>query len=147
MKFALIFLALPAVIVAKPGLFDFTNDCLRDPLPHNMCAILFDDSGCEGWEYAVPTGYTKLPFMRRNDAESVLVRAGCKLVGYDHNDKNNPLNRGSSVVIDATRNRNDKYQDLEDDEELEEMISAVECSCGRGEYGGSRRSSGRKSYF
>ena len=32
-------------------------------------------------QHAVPVGYSELSVMRRNDAESVIVRPGCKFVG------------------------------------------------------------------
>ena len=32
-------------------------------------------------QHVVPVGYSELSVMRRNDAESVIVRPGCKFVG------------------------------------------------------------------
>ena len=51
-----------------------------------MCALLYDEEDCDGWEYEVPIGYSELPSFsfsgpKRNDAESVLVRPGCKFIG------------------------------------------------------------------
>ena len=51
-----------------------------------MCALLYDEEDCDGWEYKVPIGYSELPSFsfsgpKRNDAESVLVRPGCKFIG------------------------------------------------------------------
>ena len=50
-----------------------------------MCALLYDDDDCGGWEYQVPRGYSELSWgitgPRKNDAESVLVRKGCRFIG------------------------------------------------------------------
>ncbi|CAB4068723.1 TBCA [Lepeophtheirus salmonis] len=50
------------------------NECIQKNVPRGMCAILFDDDGCEGWEKPIATGYQKLSFRYRNDAENC-----CKL--------------------------------------------------------------------
>ncbi len=46
-----------------------------------------------------------MPFLKKNDAESVAVAPGCKLIGYDHNDEDSVEGRGDYVVIDARRSR------------------------------------------
>lgn len=85
MKSLVLILAIASPILAKPGIFDFTNDCLKAQFNNpNSCAIIYDDDGCEGWAHPINTGYSELGFSRRNDAESVVVRAGCVFTGYDH---------------------------------------------------------------
>ncbi|XP_023341910.1 uncharacterized protein LOC111711720 [Eurytemora carolleeae] len=103
------------------------------------CAILFDDDDCTGWQLKVKEGYTELPeagglkklFIddaKEDDAEAVLVRKGCVLVGYDHK-KGHSKGLGDAVVIAAVDAH--KYQDLSDDgfDDLDEEISAVDCVC------------------
>eukprot|EP00096_Caligus_rogercresseyi_P009645 TRINITY_DN3300_c0_g1_i1.p1 TRINITY_DN3300_c0_g1~~TRINITY_DN3300_c0_g1_i1.p1 ORF type:complete len:276 (+),score=63.43 TRINITY_DN3300_c0_g1_i1:867-1694(+) len=105
------------------------NECLQKNVPSGMCAVLFDDDGCEGWEKPIPTGYGKLSFRYRNDAETVLVKKGCIFTGYDHHGSNEGA-RGQKVVIDA-RNFNKphhKFQEL-DRKTLVDDISAVKCEC------------------
>uniref|UniRef100_A0A0K2TLI2 Uncharacterized protein n=1 Tax=Lepeophtheirus salmonis TaxID=72036 RepID=A0A0K2TLI2_LEPSM len=105
------------------------NECIQKNVPRGMCAILFDDDGCEGWEKPIATGYQKLSFRYRNDAETVVVRKGCIFTGYDH-DGSRESSRGDKVVIDA-RNFNKphhKYQEL-NRKTLVDDISAVKCEC------------------
>ena len=60
---------------------DDSVDCLRARLEGNACAVLYDDEGCGGWDLSVPEGYTELNFWKRNDAEAIVVKAGCIFVG------------------------------------------------------------------
>ena len=55
-------------------------------MPRDACALLYDEEDCGGWEHEVPIGYSELPRFslsgpKKNDAESVLVRPGCKFIG------------------------------------------------------------------
>ena len=55
-------------------------------MPRGSCALLYDEEYCSGWEYEVPIGYKELPRFswkgpKKDDAESVLVRPGCKFIG------------------------------------------------------------------
>ena len=50
-------------------------------VPDGYCAVLYDDEDCIGWSFNVPTGAYDLPEDLRNDAEVVVVRAGCKFTG------------------------------------------------------------------
>ena len=53
-----------------------------------MCAILYDHEDCGGWAFDVREGYSELKDSalvgpKKNDAESVLVREGCKFIGME----------------------------------------------------------------
>ena len=50
-------------------------------VPDGYCAVLYDDEDCRGWSFEVPSGSYDLPEDLRNDAEVVVVRAGCKFTG------------------------------------------------------------------
>jgi hypothetical protein len=52
-------------------------------LHSQACALLFDHSNCRDLKREVPEGYTGLSFRDRNDVESILVKKGCTLIGYD----------------------------------------------------------------
>ena len=55
--------------------------CQDMRVPEGKCAILFDEEDCAGWSAEVSTGYSELSFRERNEAESVIVKPGCKFVG------------------------------------------------------------------
>ena len=51
-----------------------------------MCAILYDDENCLdrsiiGWSEELKEGEKTLGLLHKNDAESVLVKAGCTFRG------------------------------------------------------------------
>ena len=78
----------PHFSVAKAGIFS-SSSCSGKTVPQGSCALLYDDDDCSGWEYKVPIGYKELPRFsvggpRKDDAESVLVRPGCKFIGKDN---------------------------------------------------------------
>ena len=50
-------------------------------VPDGYCAVLYDDEDCHGWSFEVPNGSYDLPEDLRNDAEVVVVKAGCKFTG------------------------------------------------------------------
>ena len=57
------------------------DDCRRVKFTGNNCAVIFDESDCEGWSVHLNTGYTDLPDVKDNEAESVVVRPGCTFKG------------------------------------------------------------------
>ena len=71
--------------VADAGIFS-SSSCSGKTVPRGVCALLYDEEDCGGWEHKVPIGYSELPRFsltgpKKNDAESVLVRPGCKFIG------------------------------------------------------------------
>ena len=50
-------------------------------VPDGFCAVLYDDEDCRGWSFQVPNGSYDLPEDLKDDAEVVVVRAGCKFTG------------------------------------------------------------------
>ena len=73
-------LVLAAIAVALAS--GSSDKCRKQTFSGSQCAYLFDDGGCNGWKYPLETGYVrKLPWLKRNDAESVLVKKGCVLYG------------------------------------------------------------------
>ena len=77
--------------IANAGISSAT--CNRKTVPVDRCAILYDEEDCGGWAFEVPQGYSELRTLvltgpKKNDAESVLVRQGCRFIGmvsYHHN--------------------------------------------------------------
>ena len=72
--------------IVNAGLFSGSSSCSGKTVPRGVCALLYDEEDCGGWEFEVPIGYTELPRIafsaaKKNDAESVLVRPGCKFIG------------------------------------------------------------------
>ena len=67
-----------AVAAAHAGLFD---TCTDKTVPSNMCAVMYDDDDCDGWALNIPRGYTELSIWKRNDAEAVVVKPGCRFIG------------------------------------------------------------------
>lgn len=93
------------------------------------CALLFDKSNCRDLKRDVPEGYTQLGFRDRNDVESVLVKQGCSLIGYDSSSEN-VYKRGKSVGISAFGSRSPVGKTLSGKKDLESEIESVECKCG-----------------
>ncbi|XP_023341906.1 uncharacterized protein LOC111711717 isoform X2 [Eurytemora carolleeae] len=113
-------------------------------MPTNgTCAILFDEDDCSGWQLHVNEGYTELPKQtlgdklggplidnpKKNDAEAVLVRKGCILVGYDHDRDSIFTGLGKAAVVAAVGAH--KYQNFDEDgyKDIDEKISSVDCVC------------------
>merc|ERR1711973_194860 len=125
----LLFAALAVSLFA--GTIDGT--CRTVKMPYDgTCAILFDNDDCDGRQHYVNEGYTKLSYsadtVKRNTAESVLVRDGCVFVGYDHiYDEGKGF--GENIAVAASEGH--KYQDLDEEgfKDLDEDISAVFCTC------------------
>jgi len=103
--------------------------CKDIRVPEGKCATLFDEEDCTGWSAEVSTGYSELSYRERNEAESVIVKPGCKFEGYDRADKNIPANRGDSITIDATKNDTQIWKNLKGQDNLEEEISSMVCNC------------------
>jgi hypothetical protein len=72
------------------------------PVPYNLCAVVYDDGGCEGWKLDIPEGdmmfkwWNPAKVWYRNDIEQVSVRAGCTFTGYDDSSLN-----GQNMVVRA----------------------------------------------
>ncbi|XP_071742992.1 uncharacterized protein [Lepeophtheirus salmonis] len=105
------------------------NECLQKQVPLGYCAVLYDDDGCEGWEKAIPVGYTELGWSHRNDAEAVVLRKGCIFTGYDHSGTT-AKDRGKSFSMDARSHHKSyhMYKNL-DRKSLVDRISSVMCTC------------------
>ena len=135
---------LPALALASanPWFWDDDDDdddyrrCFSySPLPPGKCAILFQDEDCDrGWTEDISEGYKALPRWKSNRAEAVLVRKGCTFIGWDRDGPQG--HRGQSVTVTAARAPRDVLHEFEDYHELEDQISAVECSCAPGGHGG-----------
>lgn len=130
MKF-LVYLTLGSLAAVVQGsiLPDFVDDCANAHFAADTCAVLFDDDDCEGWERPVPEGYTALGYWKKNDAESVVVKAGCTFIGYDEAGEEASA-RGRSIVVDASNKRTNVQKNFRGKNELDEKISSTECRCG-----------------
>jgi hypothetical protein len=108
-----------------------------------QCATLYQDQNCIGWRLDVAVGYTELTRIERhNDAEVVVIRPGCKFVGYEYAHWDPEL-RGRSVAFDAAisykhthdahhhNGEGDATQVVKKlrDSQLRNRIDSVECSC------------------
>jgi len=92
-------------------------------VPNGYCAVLYDDENCSGWSYNVPTGSYDLPEGNRNDAEVVVVAAGCRLTGYNKNGSG-----GGSSFCDAVNSESDIFCDIFDGY-LRDKYNSVTCLC------------------
>merc|ERR1712038_2067335 len=92
-------------------------------VPAGYCAVLYDDEDCAGWSFVVPSGTYDLPEELRNDAEVVVVGAGCKFTGYD-----SVGSRGASSFCDALNSPVDRFCDIFDNY-LRDSYDSVECLC------------------
>jgi len=101
------------------------------PVPQNLCALVYDDGGCEGWKLDVPEGdmmfkwWDPVKVWYRNDIEQISVRAGCTLTAFDDSSLN-----GRRVTIRAVNK--DRHVELASDAEyraLDEEIQSISCTC------------------
>jgi len=115
-------------------------DCEDIGIDRAMCAVLYDEEKCArsgAFLSILPGGNGPLPILtrglRRNDAESLVVRRNCKLELWDKAD-GLELGQAPDLVIDRTQWynswRNKYIDDLSDDySDMDEAISAYRCSC------------------
>merc|ERR1711928_174608 len=114
-------------------------DCRDVGIDANLCAVMYDEEKClrtGAFKSLLPGEAGKLPLLtrglRRNDAESLIVRDRCKLELWDHADDLD-LSAPADLVIDRMPGWKvgNKYVDsLDDDyEEMNEAISAFRCTC------------------
>jgi len=96
-----------------------------------VAAMLYDENACKGRMKEIGVGSTSLSSVISenldDDVESVLVRPGCTLIGYDHGPYN-ILGKGDSVTIDASRNAKEPIASNIRGS-LDEDISYVEVRC------------------
>ena len=50
-------------------------------MPPEACGMVFDNDRCTGWQLKINVGFTKLGPRHNNDAEALIARNGCILVG------------------------------------------------------------------
>ena len=112
------------------SLFGLNNcDNAIDKISRNsdICALLYDDDGCNGWEQIVRRGSMELEFSKKRDAEAVVVRPGCVLIGHDEE----ASDTRNSVPFDASKPGTREalvIKNLSDDQ-LDEEIEYVDCYC------------------
>ena len=58
-------------------------DLVCSEVSGNFCATLYERADCGGWALNVGSGYTELPREKKNEAETVVLKAGCNMIGYD----------------------------------------------------------------
>ncbi|XP_023330804.1 uncharacterized protein LOC111703160 isoform X2 [Eurytemora carolleeae] len=123
-----VMLSVTAFSPALAGIFS-TSKCT--PVPQTACALVYDDKDCKGWKLEVPQGelqfhwWSPVWYWYRNDIESVSVRAGCTLTGFDDSSFN-----GQSATIRA--GTKDRFVNLDDEDEFENMdeeFESLQCSC------------------
>jgi len=128
----------PRKVVTQDGKSYDEEDCevaAKDAANSGACAVIFEKDECEtgifgdsmdigegNWTNLRGTGF-------HEDVESILVKPGCVLFGYDENDKKE---RGTGISVSAVGKTDYVVRDLEsDDFDLKDDIEAVECFCGR----------------
>lgn len=126
-------------IVTENGRNYNEDDCRKSARRNSgSCAVIFEKKECDlpdfgigfGSEKAISEGrYTKLRMTGfNNDVESIIVKPGCVLFGYDKSDKSN---RGKGISVSAVGKSDWVYKELDSPTfELEDEIEAVECYCG-----------------
>ena len=77
-----------------------SETCQDMRVPEGKCAILFDEEDCTGWSAEVSTGYSELSYRERNEAESIIVKPGCKFIGKICNYFFGGYNFASTCFID-----------------------------------------------
>merc|ERR1711936_369066 len=122
-----------------PALATHLSCSLYWPLSCYTCAVLYDEENCKTRsDHLVlgPGDQGVLPLLsrglRRNDVESVVVRAHCKLELWD---SHHGLERGDrpDLVLDRTTEFRNLYIDslakVDEYEHMDEKISSYRCSC------------------
>jgi len=98
------------------------------PVPKGVCAVIYSEESCGGTSshFTANVEQHQQSWLRRNDAESVSVAAGCTLVGFENGG-------GRGISVSADNNADHHVADLDFyDHILDEDIRSVECTCGEG---------------
>eukprot|EP00088_Acartia_fossae_P031202 TRINITY_DN3212_c0_g1_i6.p1 TRINITY_DN3212_c0_g1~~TRINITY_DN3212_c0_g1_i6.p1 ORF type:complete len:143 (-),score=23.02 TRINITY_DN3212_c0_g1_i6:212-607(-) len=125
------FVTISFAIVAFSGVHAglFGSSCTD--VPSNLCARVYDDEDCKGWELDVPEGRMNFRFFNpvwywyRNDIESVSVRKGCSLTGFDDTNWTGQ----SATIVARSRDRHVNLDDEDEYEDLDEEIESLQCTC------------------
>jgi len=118
---------------ASAGLWHwlFGAGCVEQ-VPSNLCARVYDEDDCGGWQIDVPVNsrmdwhlLNPSGWLRRNDIESISVRAGCTFTGWDDSFS------GQSISVSAPLNGPDKHINTRDSpySDLHEDIESLACFC------------------
>jgi len=114
---------------------DDCRDKAKDAERSGACAVIFEKTECDDgllktgdskeieedkWTNLFGTGFNE-------DVESVIVRPGCALVGYDESDKDDPA---QGITVSAVGKTDWVYKELKNKYDLKDDIEAVQCYCG-----------------
>eukprot|EP00092_Neocalanus_flemingeri_P043702 GFUD01048233.1.p1 GENE.GFUD01048233.1~~GFUD01048233.1.p1 ORF type:complete len:135 (-),score=37.11 GFUD01048233.1:158-562(-) len=108
-----------------------SNKCVR--VPDNLCAVVYDDGGCNGWKLDIQEGeimfkwWDPVYYWYRNDIEHVSVRAGCSFTGFD----DSSLNGESMTIRAGNKDRHVELNNEDEFEDFDEAIQSISCSCRR----------------
>ena len=80
--------------------YNASETCQDMRVPEGKCAMLFDEEDCTGWSAEVSNGYSELSYRERNEAESIIVKPGCKFIGKICNYFFGGYNFASTCFID-----------------------------------------------
>merc|ERR1712141_67451 len=127
----------PRKVIEEDGSTYNEDDCedsAKDAERSGACAVIFEQQECdlsiigdkleikEGvWTNLRGTGF-------HEDVESIIVKPGCVVFGYDENSKSE---RGTGISVSAVGKTDWVYRELDSEEfDLADDIEAVECYCG-----------------
>merc|ERR1712180_38404 len=111
------------------GVDGLTAGCRE--FPPDLCALVYDDGNCQGWELEIPVGeiqfnwYNPVYYWYRNDIEQVTVRAGCSFTGYD----DSSYNGGHFVLTAGSTDRTVELRREADYRAFDESIQSLRCTC------------------
>merc|ERR1712226_457994 len=118
---------------------DDCEDAAKDAERSGACAVIFEKTECDLPDLFFGTGdkmeidedkWTGLRFTGfHEDVESIIVRPGCVVFGYDE-DHEDIRDRGQTISVSAVGKKDWVYRELEDKFDLKDDIEAVECFCG-----------------
>jgi len=127
----------PRKVIEEDGSTYNEDDCedsAKDAERSGACAVIFEQQECDlsiigdkleivedKWTNLRGTGF-------HEDVESIIVKPGCVVFGYDENDKKA---RGTGISVSAVNKKDWVYRELNDKFDLEDDIEAVECFCGQ----------------